>query len=342
VAYSKPAVRHAWAEGAANPADIVDPTDTVVEAGWPQSATPPSRQWFNWVLNWCSNAVRYFMQRGIVDYDAAETYQSGAVVIGNDGRVYQSLVNANIGNTPSTSATQWGPLVTVTPVTSDNSTKVATTAWARLALLVKNNNLSDLGSPSTARSNLGLAAVAASGSAADLSTGVLPNARVQQSNVTQYEAALAINGSQVTGAVANATAAVTATTATTAASATTAGTATSAASATKLSTASGSAPSYSARAFVTFNGGGTVTAGDNVASVTHVATGRFIVNFTTALPSANYAIAPGVLRVSGNSGAMIFIDDLSSPPTTTACPVAHVNQGGLLLDPSRASATFIN
>ena len=44
--------------------------------------------------------------------------------------------------------------------------------------LLKANNLSDLTNVITARSNLGLAAIAASGSAADLSTGTLPAARL--------------------------------------------------------------------------------------------------------------------------------------------------------------------
>lgn len=44
--------------------------------------------------------------------------------------------------------------------------------------LLKSSNLSDLSSPSTARTNLGLAIVAASGSASDLSTGTLPVAQM--------------------------------------------------------------------------------------------------------------------------------------------------------------------
>jgi len=59
-----------------------------------------------------------------------------------------------------------------------------------------------------------------------------------------------------------------------------------------LSTASGSAPSYSARAWVNFNGTGTVAinASGNVSSVTDNAVGRYTINFTTAMPDANYSI----------------------------------------------------
>jgi len=57
-----------------------------------------------------------------------------------------------------------------------------------------------------------------------------------------------------------------------------------------LSTASGSAPSYSARAWVNFNGTGTVAirASGNVSSITDNGTGDYTVNFTTAMPDANY------------------------------------------------------
>lgn len=53
----------------------------------------------------------------------------------------------------------------------------------------------------------------------------------------------------------------------------------------------GSAPSYSARAWVNFNGTGTVAinGAGNVGSITDNAVGNFTVNMTTALPDTNYA-----------------------------------------------------
>jgi hypothetical protein len=58
-----------------------------------------------------------------------------------------------------------------------------------------------------------------------------------------------------------------------------------------LSTASGSAPSYSARAWVNFNGTGTVAIREsgNVSSITDNGTGDYTVNFTTAMPDSNYS-----------------------------------------------------
>lgn len=57
-----------------------------------------------------------------------------------------------------------------------------------------------------------------------------------------------------------------------------------------LNTASGSAPSYSARAWVNFNGQGTVAirASGNVSSITDNGVGDYTVNFTVAMSDTNY------------------------------------------------------
>jgi len=62
--------------------------------------------------------------------------------------------------------------------------------------------------------------------------------------------------------------------------------------ASSLTTASGSAPSYSARAWVSFNGQGTVAirASGNVSSITDNGVGQYTLNFTTAMPDANYCV----------------------------------------------------
>ena len=57
--------------------------------------------------------------------------------------------------------------------------------------------------------------------------------------------------------------------------------------------ASGSAPIYACRAWVNFNGTGTVAirASGNVSSITDNGTGDYTVNFTTAMPDADYVIS---------------------------------------------------
>lgn len=105
--YAKPSVLPAWGETNTTSADMVQPANAAIQTGFPLSATPPARQTFNWLLNWASNAIRYFMQRGLADYDAAETYSLNSRCIGDDGNTYVSIQAANIGNTPSTSPTWW-------------------------------------------------------------------------------------------------------------------------------------------------------------------------------------------------------------------------------------------
>jgi hypothetical protein len=54
--------------------------------------------------------------------------------------------------------------------------------------------------------------------------------------------------------------------------------------------ASGSAPIFACRAWVNFNGdNGSIRASGNVSSVTYNGVGQSTVNFTTAMPDANYS-----------------------------------------------------
>lgn len=176
IVYTIPAVRDAWADTAVpyNPGtqtgDIADPGNAYVAAGWPNIAQPPPRQYFNWALNWCSSAIRYFMQNGLVDWQAGELYQTGAIVVFNNF-VYQSLQNNNTNQNPGAQPAWWGPLagyatvaqlvplvsttqllttlaayaalasphltgtpLSTTPPTADSSTRIATTAMTQAAI----------------------------------------------------------------------------------------------------------------------------------------------------------------------------------------------------------------
>ena len=86
------------------------------------------------------------------------------------------------------------------------------------------------------------------------------------------------------------------------------------------------------RAWVNFNGTGTVAirASFNVSSITDNGTGDYTVNFTTAMPDANYAPTFAV-RTSG-SGNWIQLIANSSAPTTTALRIL-VGNGTSLADP---------
>ena len=78
--------------------------------------------------------------------------------------------------------------------------------------------------------------------------------------------------------------------------------------------ASGSAPVYAARAWVNFNGTGTVAirASGNVSSITDNGTGDYTVNFTTAMPDANYSVVSNTQDLSGASNSQFLSPTTSS------------------------------
>jgi hypothetical protein len=61
-----------------------------------------------------------------------------------------------------------------------------------------------------------------------------------------------------------------------------------------------------------------INASFNVSSVTYHSTGNFTVNFTTAMPNANYAVVTGAVA-TGQGGPVVVVDAIAAAPTTTAC-----------------------
>lgn len=111
--------------------------------------------------------------------------------------------------------------------------------------------------------------------------------------------------------------------------------------ATALSTASGSAPSYSARAWVNFNGTGTVAirASGNVSSITDNGTGDYTVNFTTAMPDANY-ICTGTSGLSNTASQTICPNFDVAAPTTSAMRIQVTNSANVQDRPYNHVAVF--
>jgi hypothetical protein len=93
----------------------------------------------------------------------------------------------------------------------------------------------------------------------------------------------------------------------------------------QFATVSGTAPIYPCRAWVNFNGTGTVAirASGNVTSITDNGNGNYAVNFTTAMPDANYA----VVAIAGDtsSGTCICQSPFNTSPTTTSAQVFVTN-----------------
>lgn len=82
-------------------------------------------------------------------------------------------------------------------------------------------------------------------------------------------------------------------------------------------------PGFLARAWVNFNGTSTVSirANGNVSSITDNGTGDYTVNFTTAMPDANYAItATGNNNITGGWGWIVSAP-YNAAPTTSAVRV---------------------
>jgi hypothetical protein len=103
--------------------------------------------------------------------------------------------------------------------------------------------------------------------------------------------------------------------------------------------ASGSAPVYACRAWVNFNGTGTVAirASGNVSSITDNGTGDYNVNFTNAMPDANYAI--NAQWGSGNSSVSMKAGSGQGTFTTTTANV-FANQAGTAIDGDVSVAIF--
>ena len=97
--------------------------------------------------------------------------------------------------------------------------------------------------------------------------------------------------------------------------------------------ASGSAPIYAARAWVNFNGTGTVAirASSNVSSITDNGTGDYTVNFTIDMPSENYAVAGVGTRETTAAPAMITpFSQTTSAYRFTVRDVGNVVRDGVL------------
>jgi hypothetical protein len=95
--------------------------------------------------------------------------------------------------------------------------------------------------------------------------------------------------------------------------------------------ATGSAPVFACRAWVNFNGTGTVAirASGNVSSITDNGTGDYTVNFTTAMPDANYATF--ALQGTTGGGLVAKIFD-SSTPTASAVQINTISTSFTSID----------
>ena len=87
----------------------------------------------------------------------------------------------------------------------------------------------------------------------------------------------------------------------------------------------GTAEYYKCRAWVNFNGTGTVTirAGGNVSSITDNGVGDYTINFTVAMPSVNYAFSHQIDDNPGGFG--LTSGTIWVVPSTTALRISTYN-----------------
>jgi uncharacterized protein (AIM24 family) len=93
------------------------------------------------------------------------------------------------------------------------------------------------------------------------------------------------------------------------------------------------ATAYGCRAWVNFNGTGTVAirASGNVSSITDNGTGDYTVNFSTSMPDANYSASiSGSTQSNGATVSFPALSPYGSPaaPTTSAGRVGGIGSGG--------------
>jgi hypothetical protein len=99
----------------------------------------------------------------------------------------------------------------------------------------------------------------------------------------------------------------------------------------QLPTISGTAPLYMCRAWVNFNGTGTVAirGSGNVSSITDGGVGTYTVNFTTAMSDINYA---RVVAKGNSGGFFVSAGDDVTAPTVSAFRIGVRDNSGTYYD----------
>ena len=102
--------------------------------------------------------------------------------------------------------------------------------------------------------------------------------------------------------------------------------------------ASGTAPIYACRAWVNFNGVGTIAirSSGNVSSITDGGAGLYTVNFTTAMQDANYVMTQACSREAIATGLSAYIN----AQLTTSVSMDIRSGGGTITDTSIVCLAF--
>jgi len=106
--------------------------------------------------------------------------------------------------------------------------------------------------------------------------------------------------------------------------------------------ATGAAPMFACRAWVNFNGTGTVAirASGNVSSITDNGIGDYTVNFTTAMQDVNYAVLGTGSDASGTASIVYKRRPDLTPNLVGSCRVTAANPGVGPMDPVQMNLAF--
>ena len=94
------------------------------------------------------------------------------------------------------------------------------------------------------------------------------------------------------------------------------------------------ATAYGCRAWVNFNGTGTVAirGSGNVSSITDNGTGDYTVNFTTAMPDANFVVVNTGGDTGAGTGGRNYNTSIAAKTTTTAEIISGLTSSGAAVD----------
>lgn len=111
----------------------------------------------------------------------------------------------------------------------------------------------------------------------------------------------------------------------------------------QFATVSGTAPLYACRAWVNFNGTGTVAirASGNVTSITDNGVGDYTVNFTTAMTDANYCWSFGGDQSGARLNTFGVAKTGSAVPTTSALRVQFYDDVSSAIDTAYACVKIV-
>ena len=304
--------------GGTTQSDLIDDNlNTNFKKGWEIVGLNdnPTREDFNAMGYTLGALTAYLYEMGISEWNASQNYRANSRVTGSDGKIYKSLTGTtgipNVGNNPTSDAVNWQlEIITnystltakTTPVDADlialgdstSSFSLKKLTWAN----IKATLISSFGvmiSTLTAKTTPVDADIFTIGdSAATNASKKLTWANIKATLKTYFDTLYKEASSETTSGIIELATTEEAQAGTDDVRAITP---------LKLRNAlnaSGTAPIYACRAWVNFNGTGTVAirASGNVSSITDNSVGNYTVNFTTAMTDVNYSVACSVYAQS--------------------------------------------